>query len=101
MDKSMVCARAAFVTTITLALAACSGGPSEAQAHGAMVKRAQRASAGLMTPDYKEQIGKSKIGSCPKSDEGGYLCDVSMPAGNKAKIRFVNAEDGWSVADDR
>jgi len=99
MDASMVCARAAFLASIAAALAGCSGAPSETQVHDAMVKRAQQAGAGMVAPDFKEQIAKSKIENCSKAEAGSYLCELSMPAGNRSTFRFVKADGGWAVAD--
>jgi hypothetical protein len=101
MDASMVCARAAVLGSVVLALAGCSGAPSETQVHDAMIKRAQRASAAMVTPDFKEQIAKSKLESCAKAEAESYLCELSMPTGNRPKIRFVKADGAWAVADDR
>jgi hypothetical protein len=99
MDASIVCARAAFIAAIAVALAGCAKGPSESQARDALIKRSQQAGVGMMNPDYKEQIAKTQVGGCEQAEAGGYLCEMSMPDGKRGSLRFVEADGAWAVAD--
>jgi hypothetical protein len=99
MDASIVCARAAFIATVAVALAGCAKGPSESQARDALIKRSQQAGVGMMNPDYKEQITKTQLGGCEKAEAGGYLCEMSMPDGKRGSLRFVETDGAWVVAD--
>ena len=99
MDASIVCARAAFIATVAVALAGCAKGPSAAQARDALIKRSQQAGVGMMNPDYKEKIAKTDVGGCDRAEAGGYLCEVSTPDGNRGTLRFVETNGSWIVAD--
>ncbi|RNF30037.1 hypothetical protein NM04_14970 [Massilia aurea] len=98
MDASMVCVRAAFIAVTAIALAACSGGPSESDVRDAMIKQAEASGVRMVAPDYKETIAKVKLVGCEKAERGGFDCDVSTAQGSVANARFVKTDAGWSVA---
>jgi len=98
MDASMVCVRAAFIAAAATALSGCSGGPDESDVRQALVKQAEITGVRMISPNYKEEIGKARIVGCVKADAGGYACDVSSAGGQVANLRFVNSDQGWAVA---
>lgn len=98
MDASMVCARAAFIVALAIAASGCDGGPSEADIKLALVKQADASGVRMISPNYKEEIEKTKVVGCAKADAGGYACDVSNAGGHVANLRFVKADQGWAVA---
>ena len=112
--------RAAWAALLPIALAGCSGAPSEGQIKDALLadqKRAQeqaeaaaRALGGGFAGDILRQAAGPKIEivsvrkvGCKEDGEKAYRCDVEIEAASGGKtqkappmsLRFVKGSDGW------
>jgi hypothetical protein len=91
MFKSSLAALAACVV-----LSACGGAPSDDDFRSAM--RAQMSAAGGKPAAdlFKEELAKTKLIGCAKSDAGGYACDWNGPMG-AGSARMVKGGEGWTL----
>lgn len=94
-------ARATCAAIVLSALAGCSSSPSEADVCAALTKQAEASGMGIISRNYKEEVAKSKLVGCAKAEAGGYKCDVANAAGVVANARFVKADSGWAVVNER
>ncbi|QNK01258.1 lipoprotein [Dyella telluris] len=84
------------VALATLALAACSSGPSTDDVKAA-VRKQMTAIGGSQAADlYAREIDAIKVLGC-KSVDHGYECDV-QGVGGVQRQRFVKTDDGWALA---
>ncbi len=93
--------RAACASILLAALAGCSSSPSESDVRAALTKQAEASGMGMISQNYKQEIAKAKLVGCAKAEAGGYKCDVANAAGAVANARFVKADGGWAVVNER
>ena len=91
MFKSSLAALAARA-----ALAGCGGAPTNEDFRTAM--RAQMSAVGgkQASDIFKEELAKTKLIGCAKSDAGGYACDWNGPMG-AGSARMVKGGAGWTL----
>lgn len=86
--------RATSAAFAALSLAACGGPPSDDDFRAALRAQMEAMGGKAGAAMWKEEVDKSKLLGCSKSDAGGYRCDFNGPMGAGAG-RFVKSDKGW------